>query len=369
MPSARKKVLFLIPSLIPGGAQRVFSTLLRHLDRGRFELHLAVLQATGAYMADVPEDVVVHNLKVARIRHALPAIIKIVWKVKPDTVLSTLVYLNLQLLLAKPFLPAKTRVLVRESTTASSFLAQETRHPELWKRVYRNLHRRADRIICLSQAMMDDLGENFDLPREKLVLIYNPIDFEMIRRMADAERNPYHGPGPHLVSAGRLSREKGMDVLLRAMPAVLEALPHARLAILGGGPLTSELKQQAERLHIAEAVDFLGFRQNPWPYFKHADVFVLPSRYEGLPNALLEALALGALAVAADCPGAVREIPNPEGRIVLAAPQNQDALSKAIVYQCGRARAPSLSRHCADAFLNGFSLTEVVSEYTELLMG
>lgn len=362
----RKKVLFLIPSLIPGGAQRVFSTLLRHLDRSRFELHLAVLQATGAYMTDVPEDVVVHDLGVSRIRYAGPAIIRTTRKLRPQAVLSTLVYLNLQLLLVKPFLPANTKVLVRESTTASSFLAQETRHPEVWKRLYRNLHRRADRIICLSQAMMDDLVENFDLPREKLVRIYNPIDFDMIRRLAEREGNPYQSPGPHLVSAGRLSREKGTDVLLRAMPAVLEALPHARLSILGNGPLESELKQQAERLGVAAAVDFLGFRQNPWPYFKHAHVFVLSSRYEGLPNVVLESLAVGTPVVATNCSGGFSEIC--AGNAVTLVPlENGSALAEAIVRVCTSREDNDRCRKEKEHGLREFGLQHVVEQYSRLV--
>ncbi len=82
MTCERRRVLFLVPSLISGGAERVFSTLLRHLDRERFEIHLAVLEAKGAYMRDVPEDVIVHDLKVSRIRYAMLSLIRITRKVR-----------------------------------------------------------------------------------------------------------------------------------------------------------------------------------------------------------------------------------------------------------------------------------------------
>src|SRR5260370_38299311 len=102
MSLGRKKILLLIPSLAGGGAERVFSILLHHLDRTRFELHLAVLQTKGAYMADIPRDVTVHDLKVFRVRYALPSIARLVWRLRPQTVLSTLGHLNLALILCHP---------------------------------------------------------------------------------------------------------------------------------------------------------------------------------------------------------------------------------------------------------------------------
>src|SRR5713101_6540189 len=152
MNAERRRVLLLVPSLIHGGAQRVISTLLRHLDRERFEVHLALLEAKGVYLADVPDDVIVHDLKVGRVRYSLPSIVKLVWKVRPRTVLSTLVYLNLALLLARPLLPRRTRVVVRESTAPAAFLSQETRHPRLWEWMIRRLYRKADKVVCLSDT-------------------------------------------------------------------------------------------------------------------------------------------------------------------------------------------------------------------------
>ena len=77
MKSARRKVLFVMPNLGGGGAERVLVTLLRHLDRSRFELHLALLEATGPFMREVPADVPLHDLKAKRVRHAFPGIIRL----------------------------------------------------------------------------------------------------------------------------------------------------------------------------------------------------------------------------------------------------------------------------------------------------
>jgi len=95
-------------------------------------------------------------------------------------------------------------------------------------------------------------------------------------------------------------------------------------------------------------------------------MFVLASRYEGLPNALLEALALGAPAVVADCPGAMREIGGPEGQLVLVAPENPAALAKAILDVCGPNGKAERWRDRNDAVLRKFSVQQVVNEYSEL---
>jgi glycosyltransferase involved in cell wall biosynthesis len=365
MSIAKKRILFLVPSLIPGGAQRVFSTLLRHLDRNRFEIHLALLEAKGAYLGDVPGDVVVHDLRVGRMRYALPSIVKVAWKVRPATIFSTLAYLNLTLLMAKPLLPAKTSIVVRESTTPSIFLKEETRHPHLWEWSYRHFYRKADAVVCLSDSMVNELADRYAVPRARLVRIYNPVDAASLKQLAGAGANPFHGTGLKLVTAGRLSREKGTDVLLDAMPTVLRNFPETQLIILGDGPLEAELKEQARKLGIESAVQFAGFQQNPWPYLKHADFLVMPSRYEGLPNAALEALALGTPVIATDCPGAIREIQAGDDRVVLAAAEDPRALADAIISEA-RSRGANFTQNDCSQRLTQFDLQQVVGEYSRL---
>jgi glycosyltransferase involved in cell wall biosynthesis len=366
MNSHRKKVLFLIPSLAGGGAERVFTTLLAHLDRTSFECHLGVLQDQGSYMKDVPTDVGIHRLNISRVRYAIPGIVRLVWRVRPHAILSTLGHLNLALLLGRPFMPRGTKLLVREAAVTTAFLQVETRHPGLWTWLYRRLYRRADAVICLSDSMADDLAQNFRVPREALVRIYNPVEIERVRRLADNGGNLYVGPGPHLVAAGRLTRQKGFDVLLRALPAVLECFPEAKLTVLGDGPLKEELRNQARMLGLMEKVDFLGFQENPWRYLKHADLVVLPSRYEGTSNILLEALALGTPVIASDCPGGTREIQGHNPEMILVPPENPSALAQAIITAFNTLRRPQEMQQIREG-LRPFDLHQVVSAYSRVL--
>ncbi len=365
MTSNRRRVLFVLASLGGGGAERVIVTLLRRLDRSRFEPHLALVAKYGPYLKDVPGDVAIHDLKARRMRYAIPAIIRLAWKLRPPVVLSSMREVNFMMILVRPLLPRDLKLLVRESTLVSAHLGQESRHAEVWDWFYRRLYTRADKTICLSDSMLADLAEHFGVPREKMTRIYNPVDIAKVRELAAAGANPYSGAGPHLLAAGRLSNEKGFDLLLDAVALVRDALPSAQLTILGEGPLKPDLKAQKERLGLAEAVHLAGFHTNPYPYFQNADVFVLSSRYEGLPNVVLEALALGKPVVATDCPG-VREILD-GCRIGWLVPQNDARLlADAIISACDSNRGVSSGAGEVEKILQKFGAEQIVREYEAL---
>ncbi|HEY6968214.1 MAG TPA: glycosyltransferase [Candidatus Angelobacter sp.] len=365
MIAAREKILLLASALQEGGAQRVYSILLRHLDRNAFEPHVALLRAQGTYVEDLPKDVTVHDLCASRIRYSVPRIVKLIRKLRPKAVMSTMLATNLALILTKPFLPRGTRLLIREAGTPSRLLSDHVDHPLFWRSVYRNLYKHADRVICLSDAMASEMVELFKLPPEKVVRIYNPLDEKRVRELGEQGDNPYSGPGPHLVSAGRLSHEKGFDVLVAALPRVLERLPKAELVILGEGHLKKDLIEQATRLGLNVKVRFPGFQSNPWRYFRHADLFVLASRHEGMPNAVLEALALGTAVVATDCPGGIREIQGCAPGMILAPPEDPEALAEAIISTCTDGKSSQKPQQCRPD-LSKFNLQQVVREYSEL---
>jgi glycosyltransferase involved in cell wall biosynthesis len=369
MACERKRVLFLVPAFAggTGGAERVIATILRHLDHSRFECHLALVGTGNAFHQGLPESVIVHHIGASRMRYGLPGIIRLAWLLRPQTILSTVLYLNVVLVLAKPFLPGRPKILLREAVLPSAYLAQALRHPRRWRWLYRHLYPRADQIICLYDAMVDDMANHLEIHRDKLVRIYNPVDLAMVRRLAGATESPYREPGPHIVAMGRLQHQKAYDVLLIAFTLVRRAIPGARLNILGEGPLEAQLKQQAAGLGVADAVAFSGFQANPWPYIRHADLFVLASRYEGLPNSLLEALALGVSVVATDCPGGTREIQKSATHIALVPPESPEALAGAIITALNSGQKTSPAAKENDESLRRFDIQTIVEEYSRLL--
>ena len=129
--SEPKKILFLLPSLNGGGAERVVLTLLRHLDRRRFMPILAVLQKEGRYVGQIPEGIEVIDLQIERVRYAPVKLIRLIRRLEPEIVFTTLAHLNLILAVTIPFLKRKSRFIARESNTVSVRNRDEN-HPRIF---------------------------------------------------------------------------------------------------------------------------------------------------------------------------------------------------------------------------------------------
>jgi glycosyltransferase involved in cell wall biosynthesis len=329
MSERRTRLLFLIPTLTGGGAERVVVTLLQHLDRSRFELALAVVDTRdAAFREQVPVDVEFIDLACRRVRQALPKLVRLLWRRRPDVVMSTLGHLNLALAMLLPLLPDGTRYVARETTVVSKGLG-EYRHPHLWAWAYRRFYGRFDRLVCQSRGMFDDLVHGFGLDPARMVVIPNPVDRGRIAAACGAAERPATAAASfRAVAAGRLSREKGFDLLIDALALARRRDLH--LTILGEGPLLSELAQLAQARGVSERVHFAGFLRNPYPTLAAADLFVLSSRYEGLPNVVLEALACGTPVVATPAPGGTREILDGIAGCVVADAVSAEALAAAL---------------------------------------
>jgi len=322
-------VLFVLPTL-GGGAARVVITLLRHLDRTRFEPHLVIFYTFYGFWfrSEVPDDVVMHVLEAKRARNAMPKLVRVLWRVRPAVVVATQGYINFLLLLVRPLLP-RTKVVIRE--VIGERYMEHNRYRDLLYRWYLRLVRSADRIVTQTAAVAERLtGEIHPRPGQ-VECIHNPVDVERLAAAAAQSTSPFQGAGPHVLAMGRLTQQKGFDLLLEALARVRAAGVPARLTIVGVGELEAELVARAGTLGLAAVVDFVGFQEHPERFFAHADVFVLSSRYEGMPNVVLEALACSLPIIAFDCPHGVREIVRDgvNGRLV--PPENVEALTTALL--------------------------------------
>jgi len=299
--------LFLLADLEVGGAQRVVLTVIRYLNREVFDPHLGIINSDGPMVKEIPDKVQVHDLKVKKVRYAVPKLLKLCWSVKPDTIISTLPHLNLSLLTAKCFLPAQSRLVVREANTASIRI-RHTNSPFLYRLLYKKLYPYADRIICNSFYMKEDLVSNFSIPSKNITVIRNPVNEEKAGRKFEDDPFDRKVEKVQLVSVGRLIYQKGFDLLLKAFHFAGKKAPNIYLTIVGGGPEEERLKREAADLKISDRVHFTGHRDNPFDYMVKADLCISPSRWEGLPNVVLEALACGTPVLAFDCPGGTSEI-------------------------------------------------------------
>jgi glycosyltransferase involved in cell wall biosynthesis len=355
MPKARRSLLFLIPSLGGGGAERVILTILRHLDRERFDLTLAVIDGRpSTFRSDLADDVEYIDLKRTRVRYALPALVRLIWQRRPDIVLSTVSHLNLSLALLRPLLPRGTRLIARETSVLERAL-RDNPIDRTYRNAYRRLYRRFDQVVCQSDAMRHELIDAFAVPADRARVIRNPIDSVRIRSLASkplpesarllrqAERYPIR-----LVAAGRLVEEKGFDTLIEAVALLDDA--SVCLTILGEGKCHQDLENLIEKHGLEDRVQLMGFQSNPYPFFANASAFVLSSRYESFPNVVLEALACGTPVIASPAEGGTLEILKGRRDCVIADDLSAPSLARAIsgfAYRAGR-EPPSMSEYEAE---------------------
>jgi glycosyltransferase involved in cell wall biosynthesis len=313
-----------LPSLHGGGAERVVLTVLRHLDRRRFAISLVVIDGRSPiFAADLPADVEVTDLGFTRVRYSAVSLIGLVRKRRPDLVFCVLGHLNLLLALIKPCLPRETKIITRETIVMSSYLVGN-RFAWLWKVAYRWLLPRCDAIVCQSQDMKHALVNDLGISNENMVVVQNPVDIERVRARSNAVLDSSNwrdfcdntSKKINLVAAGRLVWQKGFDLLIEAV-AILNN-PSVHVSILGNGPLRDNLANLAIQRGVARQIHFVGFQANPYPWFKRADAFVLSSRFEGMPNVILEALACGTGVIAMPAPGGIDELLRGRPRCVVA---------------------------------------------------
>ncbi len=304
----KPKVFFIIPTLQGGGAERVFTTLLRHFDRGSFDILFVIINAEDAvFHNEIPEDISVLNLNKSRIRYSFFHLIREIWKFQPDIVFSTLGHLNICIGILKPFLPPRTICIARESILVSQHV-KAYGFPKLWIKLYRRFYRNLDMIVCQSKDMQKDLLTEIKIPKNKTRLINNPVDIDRIHTKIKNGAGPQKKilGGIYLVAVGRLVHQKGFDILIEALHKLNDK--RLRLVILGDGPLKNELETLATTLGVTQQVSFVGFKANPFSYIASADAFVLSSRYEGFPNVVLEAMACGTPVISTPAPGGIFEI-------------------------------------------------------------
>lgn len=330
------RVLLLIPHL-SGGAEQVTALLARGLSREKYEVHLGLVTQATLSRESVPPWVAVHNLGSSRVRAGTVRLLRLVRRLRPDLILSGMADLNFLVLLLRPLFPRRTRVLVRQNTTVSSVLAFGG-VPWYTRLLYRRLYPHADRIICQSRAMADDLAREVGIRKDRIVVLPNPLDIDAIRaagkqppRRASRPAGQWSDLGPHLLAAGRLAPEKGFDLLLQALALVRQRFPHADLVIAGAGAEEAALREQSSALGLEAAVRLAEQVDRPSDLYAQASLFVLPSRYEALPNAALEALAGELPIVATPASGGVTDLLRGRPGTWLAGETSAGALASALI--------------------------------------
>lgn len=364
--SAGGGIAVVLHDLRGGGAERACLRLARGMVANGRQVELVLVRGEGAYLSEVPSGVRLTVLDRPRVSQAIGALAAHFRRTRPKAVLSALTHMNLATIAAARLSGVAPRVVVSERNQISA-KAREARGA--WQRaLYRMVplaYRGADKVVAVSGGVADDLADFGHLPGGKIQVIHNPVfDSDIVTMSREASSHPWFEPdGPPIVlAAGRLHRQKGFDVLLRAF-ALARAELDCRLVILGEGQERAALREQAEGLGLAYDIDMPGFCENPFSLMARAGAFILSSRWEGFPNALVEAMACGAPVIATDCPSGPREILDGGTIAPLVPVDDAKAMARSLVSTLSRRPDTSASQARAQSF----SIANAAGQYLDAL--
>jgi glycosyltransferase involved in cell wall biosynthesis len=358
-------IAMVLHDLRGGGAERACLRLAGGMAAAGRPVNLILVRATGAYLDDVPPGVNLTVLDKPRVWRAIPALAAHIRRTRPRAVLSALTHMNVATLAAVALSGTDARAVVSERNQISA-KARDARGA--WKRTLYHAaplaYRAADKVIAVSGGVAGDLARFARLDPARSRVIHNPVFGADIE--AQAARAPGHpwfaqdGP-PIVLAAGRLHRQKGFDTLIRAF-AIARAELDCRLVILGEGGERTLLQKQIEQTGLGYDNDLPGFCTNPFALMARAGAFVLPSRWEGFPNALVEAMVCGAPVIASDCPSGPGEI-FAGGIAPLVPVDDADALARALIATLHHRPDTSATR----ARAREFSVPAAVEHYLRVL--
>ena len=391
------KLAIFIKSLKGGGAERSTVNLANALAASGVDVDLLVVDEKGVF-----HDLVSDKVNLIRLRQAsfvqtmrslwrypmdllyllrlivipsspkpapaVPALADYLRKTRPRALLTALDYGNIAAVVARTVSDVDTRIVIGQRNQLSEgYIGRAKWRQKHVAPTLRYFFERADAIVSVSKGVSKDLGEALKLPDHQLHAVYNAVYNSTLEKQSleDMQHVWFNNKEiPVIIAVGKLKPQKDFETLIKAFAKVRTKIK-ARLIILGEGPMLSDLNLLVEKLNISDYVIFEGFVQNPFKYMRNADLFVLSSKYEGLPGVLVQALACGCPVVSTDCPSGPREILENGKYGPLVPVADADALATAIIAQLQ-------TRHDRDYLQirgRSFSEEEAVRGYLRVLLG
>ncbi|MGZ5280620.1 MAG: glycosyltransferase, partial [Pseudobdellovibrionaceae bacterium] len=310
--SRKPQITVFCASLGGGGAERAMVNLIQNFIEKGLAVDLLMVRADGVFLADVPPQVQVIDLKCRRTIFSVFKVARYLRQHRPEVLLSALDRVNLVAIWARWLSRTAVRVVISVHAPLSAVFGKP-KSPWSFISMYfllKHSYPKADRIVAVSEGVRKDMIEFIGISSQKLRTIYNPILHPILKKMGEETIPSGTLPiddTPFILAVGRLSKEKDYGTLIRAFQKVKVQHP-ARLIILGEGEERGHLEALIQELDLGSHVFLPGFMTNPYSFMKQSSCFVLSSTFEGFGNVLVEALALGCPVISTLCPGGPREI-------------------------------------------------------------
>ena len=308
----KRKIFFVMTKLHSGGGERVMVDLMNHFVSSGHTVYLVVMKKGGIYATEVSPDVMIVDLDTDRFFGMFWKLVRLIKKERPDVVFSSYIHLNPLIIAANYLSGAKAKTVIRVGIPLSIVFKNFSSFKDKYILTFltKILYKRADTIIAVSKGIADDVTSVTGVDRNTIKVIYSPKNINYVRNRSKeyVPRVFNKRTGPFILHVGRLVEQKDVETLIKAF-ALFRLKNEGHLIIVGDGSERKRLEKLVLDKNISEYVSFEGSQKNPYVYMKNSDVFVLSSRWEGLPNVLIEALICNVPIVATDCPmGGSREV-------------------------------------------------------------
>jgi len=306
----KKNVALIIPSLRGGGAEKTVSRLSQQLSK-RYNLYTIVFDNTD-FKYEVKGKLIdlklPYNQKITTKTYnfykRFISLRRLKQKYKIGVSISFMEGPNLLNILSR----VDDRVLI----SVRNYLSEDLSGPEaIYLPFIKPLYKRSDKIITVSHAVKYDLFKNFNIDLNQISTIYNFVDIKSIQKKC---RQPINPLDEHIfkkdviINMSRFTKQKGQIHLIKAFKYINQKKIDLNLVLLGEGPLYNSYQDLVKSLGLDKSIFFIPFKENPFPYLNRAKLYISSSLYEGLANAVLEAMACGLPIITSNCPGGIKEI-------------------------------------------------------------
>jgi len=376
------KLGILIYSLSGGGAERVVSHLTSYCFKNNIDVELILMNTNIEF--ELPEGLKIHFIeksqgnengimKAIKIPFLAYKYSRLVKKLKLTHSLSFLTRPSFINILARKLSLYNFKVITNERAFPSLQYSYKGFQSTFNKTLIKSLYKKSDLVISNSFENAKDLLENFEVPKDKLKVIHNPIDLEKIKAIK-TKPSFFDTTLFNIITVGRLDKGKNHQLLIKAVHQLQN--PLIRLYILGIGDMRLELEQLIAQLKLTDQVVLMGFNPNPYQYLKAANLFIFGSNHEGFPNVILEAMACELPILTTNCQSGPSEIMKLETLKedvmitdygILVPIKNTALMAKGIKYFVDH---PDYTLHCKQnniSRVKDFKKDKILKEYIDLI--
>lgn len=360
------KFSFYLFDLHGGGAERVIVTLLNEMLAQGLTAELIVSKKEGSYLSELNSAISITEIGSRSLIYNIYSLYKHVKENSTSHLVSTMRGPSIVALIVKIILGKKIKTVIREANTPSQEHAKSGLKHNLLNRMTSFLYGFADSIICVSKGVEVDFKSFYKkIDPAKISTIYNPVINDVFFEKADSDLPtplPWPSTSCYFIAVGRFVEQKDYPTLLHAFN-IISKTHNANLLILGDGPLRNQFVDNVKTLGLEARIFCPGFIDNPFPYMKAAYCYVLSSRWEGLPNALVQAVSLGLKTISTDCPSGPREILE-DGKLGILIPiQDIENFAEAMRQVLENPITKLEKEHIKKVALDKYSVTSITTQY------